>query len=75
MWIAAETSQSRRGKDFVMDLIWISIPVLVGYLFLIYLLYRTMKATETIAATRDKLIGQMDHLIDLLEQQAKNNKN
>lgn len=58
-----------------MDLIWISIPVLVGYLFLIYLLYRTMKATETIAATRDKLIGQMDHLIVLLEQQAKNNKN
>jgi len=54
-----------------MDPLFLGAPVLIGFLILCYMLYRTMKATESIAATRDKLIGQMDHLIELLEKQAK----
>ncbi len=54
-----------------MDPLLLGAPVLIGFLILCYMLYRTMKATETIAETRDKLIGQMDHLIELLEKQSK----
>jgi|GEM_PF-5608818 len=44
----------------------LGIVAAVFMLSLVRLLYRTMKATEDIAATRDYLIGQLDEIKALL---------
>jgi len=54
-------------RKLFMELYLFGGVVLVGGVYLLYLLHRVVKATEAIAATRDYLVAQIDEIKDLLK--------